>query len=97
MHQRDPFYSSAAWQKARAITVARWKRGGYPCCICGKAIDWNNRPAVDHIKSKRDHPHLALDLNNLHVVHMACNTRKGKWVDNNPKPSIGADGLAPGW
>lgn len=57
-----------------------------PCGICGQAIDYFSRPMgvndpealeIDHIKSRKTHPHLALDRRNRRPSHGRCNRSKG--------------------
>jgi len=52
---------------------------------------------VDHIKNRKQHPALALDMGNLCVVHPNCNTRKFHHVENNDKKPININGLPDGW
>ncbi len=88
----DPFYSDRSWHKLRSKVKSQWKRSGRPCGICGKPLDWHAKPIVDHIQPRTTHPHLAHDIENLQVVHHACNTRKSAWHENSNKPMIGPDG-----
>lgn len=88
----DSFYTSRQWHKTRAIVRKHWKVNNLPCAYCGKPIDWNAKPIVDHIKNRKRYPELAYDLSNLCLVHHQCNTKKYYYVENNDKPKIGADG-----
>ena len=90
----DQFYYGKPWQKLRAQTKARWKRAGLPCGICQDPIDWNARPIVDHIISRRQAPHREMDPSNLQVVCHQCNSRKAKGVK---VVRTGADGFPEGW
>jgi 5-methylcytosine-specific restriction endonuclease McrA len=79
--------------------VKRAKARGEVCGYCGKPIDWHVKGGfiVDHKLNRRDRPDLALDLNNLHVLHQACNTRKYYNEEREGSaPAIGADGFPVG-
>jgi len=88
----DPFYTSHQWHKLRSKVKAKWKANHMPCGYCGKPLDWQAKPIVDHIKPRSTHPQLALDETNLMVVHHRCNTRKYHFQENAKRPLIGADG-----
>lgn len=88
----DPFYSSKAWWKIRAKVKAIWKAKGLACAYCNEPLDWDARPIVDHIKNRKQHPELALELTNLQVLHHRCNSVKYHHVEINDKVEIGLDG-----
>jgi len=58
------FYDSHAWKKARA--VVRQRDGG--CTRCGNTSDLT----VHHILSRKTHPHLELDYDNLTTLCRSC-------------------------
>lgn len=92
----DPFYSTKEWKKLRGKVKARWKWKGWPCGICGKDIDWSrDKTIADHIKPRRDAPHLELVLENIQMVHHACNTRKA--LEKNDAVLTRLDGFPQGW
>ena len=93
----DPFYGSAAWQKLRSRAKRIWMASGKPCAYCGQPFKAGEQLFVDHIKNRKQHPALALDMGNLCVVHPNCNTRKFHHVENNDKKPIGINGLPDGW
>lgn len=89
----DKFYSTRAWHGTRSKVKARWRRSGKTCAYCHKPIDWDDKPTVDHVINRAKRPDLALDLDNLVVVHHQCNTRKYHATESaKAKPAIGADG-----
>jgi 5-methylcytosine-specific restriction endonuclease McrA len=88
----DPFYRSRDWFKLRSKVKAIWKREQRPCAYCGEPIDWSSRPIADHIKNRKQFPHLALSIANICVVHHACNTKKYHHQEASKKPEIGLDG-----
>ncbi|MEL0326254.1 MAG: HNH endonuclease signature motif containing protein [Burkholderiaceae bacterium] len=90
------FYNTPEWAKLRASIRAEWKRTGKPCGICGEAIRWNEKPVVDHIKSRRKHPELSLVRENLRLVCHRCNTLAGR-NDRSTIAQTGADGFPVGW
>lgn len=70
----DGFYSSWAWKEVRYKAI---KLHGRKCQCCGwMPSDGNGRLVVDHIKPRRKHPKLELDLNNLQVLCNDCNMGK---------------------
>lgn len=74
----DRFYGSTEWRKLRDLFIAQ-----NPLCVQCEA-EGITKPAkvVDHIKPMREHPDLALDINNLralcHECHNAIGARPGK-------------------
>ncbi|RWR06739.1 HNH endonuclease signature motif containing protein [Siminovitchia fortis] len=86
-HKRDQgakkFYNSKAWQVCRSIALAR---DNYLCQEClkqGKITPYN---VVHHIKSRKEYPELALDVDNLicvcHKCHNESHPEKGKGKEN---------------
>lgn len=46
---------------------------------CGATREDGVQIQVDHIKPRKTHPELALDINNLQVLCEVCNHGKGNW------------------
>lgn len=69
----DPFYRGEAWRILRGEVIR--KEGGV-CRNCGKRAIGKSAH-VDHIKSRRTHPELALDITNLQLLCIQCHMRKG--------------------
>lgn len=70
----DSFYSSWAWKDLRYKAI---KLHGRKCQCCGWVpADGNGRLVVDHIKPRRKHPKLELELSNLQVLCNDCNMGK---------------------
>ena len=97
----DKFYVSKPWLELRSLMIGYWKHAGLPCAYCGHPIEWGKGPTpiVDHILSRRTHPHLELDHTNLQVVHHQCNSYKrarGDRNENRPKP-VNEQGFPPDW
>ena len=72
----DSFLESFEWRKARMEVL---KRDGARCACCGNSRLEGRIMHVDHIKPRKTHPELALDLNNLQVLCDICNHGKGNW------------------
>lgn len=68
------FLASFEWRQARFATL---KRYGAKCQCCGATPATGAVMNVDHIKSRRRRPELALDLENLQVLCGDCNHGKG--------------------
>lgn len=72
----DDFYTSPEWRKARGIVR---KRANYKCSRCGVQCrrhkgEAGPMPHVDHIKPRKTHPDLALELYNLRVLCAPCHS-----------------------
>ncbi len=74
--KRDSFYSSAQWKTLRMKALVLY---GAKCACCGVTPSDGAKMNVDHIKPRRDFPHLELQLSNLQVLCGACNQGKGNW------------------
>lgn len=74
----DNFYETWTWKDLRYQVI---KKYGRRCMNCGQSPSKENKVSlhVDHIKSIRKHPELALDINNLQVLCNDCNQGKGYW------------------
>jgi uncharacterized protein (TIGR02646 family) len=90
-----PFYSTAAWIKARHKAIAR---AGFRCQMCGADVRGKGRAHVDHIKPRKAYPELALEPSNLACCCQTChNSAKQKHERNPNMKTIGPDGFPEGW
>lgn len=78
------FLTSFEWRRVRMVAL---KREGARCQCCGASPADGAVMNVDHIKSRRKHPHLALDAENLQVLCGDCNHGKGAWDETDWRPS----------
>jgi len=72
----DDFLSSYPWRKIRLQALLLH---GRKCLCCGATPTTGAVLNVDHIKPRKTHPELALDINNLQVLCHECNHGKGNW------------------
>lgn len=72
----DEFLASYAWRSLRMEVLTKY---GARCQCCGATPADGVRMHVDHIKPRRLHPELALDITNLQVLCEVCNHGKGNW------------------
>lgn len=83
----DEFLTSYQWRALRMDAIALH---GNSCMCCGAAPGDGNGTIinVDHIKPRRTHPHLALDINNLQILCNVCNHGKSNRheIDFRPAP-----------
>lgn len=84
--------TSPEYRAMREDLKATWQRADAPCWICGQEVDYDGDPHLpdsfdlDHVKSRKKHPELALDPRNCKPSHVRCNrSRKNK----DPRPPIG--------
>lgn len=79
----DAFLRSFEWRRVRMQVLIR---DGASCKCCGADRSDGVKMHVDHIKPRRTHPQLALDLSNLQVLCEACNHGKGSWDSTDWRP-----------
>ncbi len=70
----DEFLRSFEWRRVRMMVL---ERDGAKCSCCGRTASDNVTINVDHIKSRKRFPELALDPDNLQVLCSDCNHGKG--------------------
>lgn len=70
------FLMSFEWRRLRMMAL---KKYGPKCMCCGATPQTGAVMNVDHIKPRKTHPHLALDIDNLQVLCEECNHGKGNW------------------
>ena len=70
----DAFLQTYEWRKLRLETLLLH---GRKCQCCGRSPADGIILNVDHIKSRRRYPELALDINNTQVLCEDCNHGKG--------------------
>ena len=72
------FLNGYAWRKLRMQALEKY---GARCQCCGRTRADGIVIHVDHVKPRRKHPELALDLDNLQVLCEVCNHGKGNWSE----------------
>ena len=70
----DAFLYSRAWGQMRQRVIQQY---GAQCMACGVLPSGGVTINVDHIKSRKNNPELALDFNNLQILCELCNKKKG--------------------
>lgn len=70
------FLQSFEWRKLRMEAL---KLNGARCQCCGASPANGAVMNVDHIKPRKTHPELALEITNLQVLCEDCNHGKGNW------------------
>lgn len=74
--QTDDFLSSFEWRRVRMEAL---KSNDGRCECCGRGKHDGIVLHVDHIKPRKKHPELALEVSNLQVLCNECNHGKGNW------------------
>lgn len=74
----DSFLSTLEWKQIRMLAL---KTYGNVCQCCGANPSTGAVLNVDHIKPRKLHPELALDITNLQILCSDCNHGKGNWDD----------------
>jgi hypothetical protein len=72
----NEFLVSYEWRRVRIMAL---KKHGSRCQCCGASPSTGAVMNVDHIKPRKTHPSLALDINNLQILCDQCNHGKGNW------------------
>jgi hypothetical protein len=77
------FLKTFEWRKLRLVAL---KKYGAMCMCCGATPGTGAVMNVDHIKPRKTHPELALDIDNLQILCGECNHGKGNWDDTDFRP-----------
>lgn len=70
------FLDSYEWKQVRMMAL---KRDGAKCLCCGATPASGEVMNADHIKPRKTHPELALDLENIQILCSTCNAGKLNW------------------
>jgi 5-methylcytosine-specific restriction endonuclease McrA len=62
--------NTKAYRRARVKVL---NRDGHVCMYCGTSEDLT----IDHVLSIKNHPELAMDMDNMVIACKPCNSRKG--------------------
>jgi len=62
--------NTKAYRRARVKVL---NRDGHVCMYCGSSEDLT----IDHVLSIKNHPELAMDMDNMVIACKPCNSRKG--------------------
>lgn len=94
----DAFYKAPAWRELRR--KALW-RDHFRCVLCGADVRKLGTSRVDHVKSRRTRPDLALVLANLRTLCVTCdNQQQLAKQERRHGPAfeqVDADGLTDAW
>ena len=77
------FLKTYEWRKVRLEVLLKYESR---CMCCGNSPPFGVVICVDHIKPRKTHPELALDVNNLQVLCDVCNHGKGNWKVHDWRP-----------
>lgn len=83
----DSFLSTYEWRRFRMVAL---KKYGSRCQCCGATPSDGAVMNVDHIKPRKTHPELALDVGNLQILCNQCNHGKGNWDATDWRPKLEA-------
>lgn len=70
------FLNTYEWRKVRMEALVKH---GNKCMCCNRTPEGEYYTCVDHIKPRKTHPHLAIDIDNLQILCNVCNHGKGNW------------------
>jgi len=79
----NEFLNSYEWRKLRQEVLLKYETR---CMCCGAEPNGEVYLCVDHIKPRKTHPELALDISNLQILCNVCNHGKGNWHCKDWKP-----------
>src|SRR5690348_1176957 len=72
MKQSNYFYTGPIW---RALRQQALQRDRWHCVICGRSVTRKGMARVDHIKTRKERPDLALELSNLRTLCASCDNQ----------------------
>lgn len=76
------FYKSKAWERCRTLSL---ERDNYLCQRCLRRGMITAADVVHHIKELKNHPELALDLENLESLCHPCHNKEHPEKGEKPK------------
>lgn len=88
-----PFsYNSREWHEARRAALVR---ASFRCQFCGRVVAGKGQARVDHIRTVREAPALALVPSNLRVLCVDCDAKRHAEKGNRliERARIGLDGF----
>jgi 5-methylcytosine-specific restriction protein A len=71
------FLDTHEWARVRYEVLLKFK--DRPCMACGRGPRQGVWLNVDHVKPRKTHPPLALDVENCQILCSDCNKGKGNW------------------
>lgn len=78
------FLRTREWKELRNKVLDFY---GCTCMRCGYVAPTRKHINVDHIKNRRDYPHLALSFSNTQVLCPPCNKKKGNKHETDYRPN----------
>jgi 5-methylcytosine-specific restriction endonuclease McrA len=85
------FYKSKEWVRLRRLILIR---DNFLCRMCGKFCA--KTAHVDHIKSRKSRPDLAMEPSNLQTLCAHCHNSIKQRHEKNPRKGVGVDGFPEG-
>jgi 5-methylcytosine-specific restriction endonuclease McrA len=71
------FLQTYEWARVRYQVLLKYR--DKPCMACGRGPKQGVWLNVEHIRPRKTHPHVSLDMNNLQILCHECNKGKGNW------------------
>lgn len=94
VHDVPPgFYQSAEWRELRLRAL---RRDGWMCLWCGRSVRGKGQSRVDHVRTVREAPHLALSLDNLRTLCPSCDNKRHSEKGKHHEP-VNAQGYPQDW
>ena len=89
MNNLMKFYKSREWMSLRLVALSR---DNHECQECKSRGKYRKADCVHHVKEVKDHPGLALTLDNLKCLCNSCHNevheRSNIWELNKPAPKF---------
>jgi 5-methylcytosine-specific restriction enzyme A len=81
------FYKSKEWRSLRKVAL---QRDHYECQSCKRKGKYRKGQNVHHMKELKEHPALALTLDNLETLCIPCHNEEHERLDkvNNKRPKF---------
>lgn len=69
----DSFYTSAEWRELRLFVL---RRDRWRCVMCSAPVHFRGMARVDHIKTRKEAPELAMSASNLRTLCPRCDNQR---------------------